>query len=291
MDYDIECKHYSEVISDKLAKGEFKFPGNGDKKTKVTWHDSCHIGRVSGVYEAPRDVIKAMPDVEFVEMSSNHENAHCCGSVLTLLKEPDVAADIGETRLSEAVEAGAEKVLALCPCCEFQFRVTTDKKKMPLEIVDLAHFAASKLGHEFPDPNPEVKRQWAVFEAMIDLMTPQGFADLMGTMWPELIDAMPMGMGGMMKAMGKIPGALNLMKPMFPVLFPRLLPKMMPKVMPVMLERVEERIPMPDYMREQMPVLMPKVMENLMPHMIGDVVPLVTQPMIDYLQGKNQGKE
>ena len=42
-----------------------------------------------------------------------------------------------------------------------------------------------------PDPNPEVQRQWAVFEAMIKLMTPEGFANLMGTMWPELIDAMP----------------------------------------------------------------------------------------------------
>jgi hypothetical protein len=44
---------------------------------------------------------------------------------------------------------------------------------------------------------------------------------------------------------------------------------------------------MPDYMREQMPELMPKVMDSLMPHMIGDRVPLVTQPMIDYLTGKN----
>ena len=289
IEYDIESKHYSEVVSDKIKKGEFKFPDNGNKPTTVTWHDSCHIGRVSGVYEPPRDLIKAMPGVKFVEMSSNRENAHCCGSVLTLLKEPDVAADIGEVRLSEAVEAGAEKVLALCPCCEFQFRVTTDKKKLPVEIVDLAHFAASRLGHEFPDPNPEVKRQWAVFEAMIELMTPQGFADIMGTMWPELIDAMPMGMGGMMRTMGKIPGALEMMKPMFPVLFPRLLPRMMPKVMPVMLEKVEQRIPMPDYMKEQMPALMPKVMDNLMPHMIAEVVPLVTQPMIDYLQGKNQG--
>jgi hypothetical protein len=44
---------------------------------------------------------------------------------------------------------------------------------------------------------------------------------------------------------------------------------------------------MPKYMREQMPDLMPKVMDRLMPHMIGDVVPLITQPMIDYLQGKS----
>ena len=59
---------------------------------------------------------------------------------------------------------------------------------------------------------------------------------------------------------------------------------MMPKVMPVMLERVAEQIPMPDYMQEQMGEIMPKVMDQLMPHMISDVVPLVTQPMIDYLR-------
>ena len=123
---------------------------------------------------------------------------------------------------------------------------------------------------------------------MIALMTPQGFADLMGTMFPELIGAMPFGMGSMMRFMGKIPGALTLMKPMFPILFPRLLPMMMPKVMPVMLQRVGERISMPQYMEEQMPDLMPKVMDNLMPQMIGDVVPLITQPMIDYLRGKDK---
>ena len=121
---------------------------------------------------------------------------------------------------------------------------------------------------------------------MIALMTPEGFAQLMGSMWPELIDAMPFGMGKMMRFMGKIPGSLELMKPLFPVLFPRLLPMMMPKVMPTMLKRVSERVLMPDYMAEQMPELMPKVMDNLMPHMIGDVVPLIAQPMIDYLRKK-----
>ena len=45
---------------------------------------------------------------------------------------------------------------------------------------------------------------------------------------------------------------------------------------------------MPDYMAEQTPELMPRVIDNLMPHMIGDVAPLVTQPMIDYLRGKNK---
>jgi heterodisulfide reductase subunit B len=287
IDYDITAKHYSEIVSEKLASGEFQFPENGHESVRVTWHDSCHIGRVSGVYEPPRDVIKAIPNVEFVEMPHNRQEAHCCGSVLTLIKEPPVAHDIGAMRLNEATEVGADKVLALCPCCEFQLRVSADKRDVPVEVIDLARFAADALGYEFPDPNPEVQAQWAVFEAMIPVMTPQGFAELMGSMWPELIDAMPYGMGSMMRTMGKVPGALNLMKPMFPVLFPRLLPMMMPKVMDTMLERIGERVPMPAYMAEQMPEMMPGIMDNLMPHMIDDVVPLVSDPMIAFLQGKD----
>ncbi len=287
IEYNITAKHYSEVIAEQIREGAFTFPEQDDgEAVTVTWHDSCHMGRVSHIYEEPRAVIKAIPNVNFVEMPYHHDEAHCCGSVLTLIKEPPVAADIGKHRLDEAIEVGADKVLAACPCCEFQFRVSRDKKDLDVEIVDLAHFCAETLGFELPDPHPEVQAQWAVFEAMIALMTPQGFAKLMDTMWPELIDALPYGMDRIMRAMGQVPGALELMRPLFPVLFPKFLPMMMPQVMPVMLNRVAEVIPMPDYMAEQMPDLMPQVMDNLMPHMIDDLVPLISQPMINYLRGK-----
>jgi Fe-S oxidoreductase len=273
------------VVAEQIHSGAFAFPENAQPATTVTWHDSCHIGRASGVYEPPRDLIKAIPNITLVEMAHNRECALCCGSVLTLIKEPEVAANLGKVRLDEAVDAGAQKVLALCPCCEFQLRVSAEKKQLPVEVVDLAHFTAEALGFRLPDPHPEVRAQWAVFEAMIKLMTPAGFAQLMGTMWPEIVDAMPLRMGAMMRAMGKIPGVLETMKPMFPLLFPRLLPLMMPKLMPTMLQRVGALIPMPEYMAEQMPDLMPQVVERLMPHMIGEVVPLVAQPLIDYLHG------
>lgn len=197
---------------------------------------------------------------------------------------------IGQSRLQEAQEIKAKTVTALCPCCEFQLRVTNEKLNMGLKIQDLAHLACQALGKEFADPNPEVARQWAVFEAMIALMTPQGFAELMSSLWPELLEAMPLAMGRMMRAIGKMgfigEAMLTMMKPLFPVLFPRLLPSMMPKVMPALLDKVAERVPMPDYMAEQMLEMMPQVMDNLMPHMMAEVVPLVVPKMINYLRGR-----
>jgi len=286
--FDITTKSYTEVLADAVKEGKLKIPPRPGKRETVTFHDSCHLGRASGIFEPPRDLIKAIPNVDFVEMESNHIDSKCCGSVLSLIKDAPVAAEIGKSRLDEAVDAGASKLLAICPCCQVQLRVSADVKKIPVEVVDLGHYVAESFGIVLPDPMPDVRYSWGIFEHMIPLMTPEGFTDIMASMFPELMKAMPLGMGGMMKFMGRrMPFMLSVMKPMFPVLFPILLPGMMPKVMDTMLSRIADKVPMPDYMKQQMPELMPVVMDNLMPHMLGDLVPLVTPKMIDWLKGKS----
>jgi len=77
IEYGIEARHYSEVVADKIESREFSFPQNDLEPCTVCWHDSCHIGRVSGVYEPPRQLLRAIPNVNLVEMSHNRKEAHC----------------------------------------------------------------------------------------------------------------------------------------------------------------------------------------------------------------------
>jgi Fe-S oxidoreductase len=289
IEYTFESKHYSELLADSIQRGELKF--THEIPMRVTWHDSCHMGRAGGIYEPPREVIKAIPGVDFVEVEHNRQEGLCCGSVLTLIGEPPVAHLIGDHRLQEAVDVNAEAMLACCPCCQFQLRVSADRMGTNMPVYDLAWFAAKALGIEdIEQATPYALTQWAVFEKMVYLMTPCGFSDLMADMFPELMAAMPLGMGKMMGFFGKLGGGfmIDAMKPLFPTLFPILLPGMMPKVMDKMLELMHQRIPiMPDYMVEQMPDLMPMVMDNLMPKMMPELIKAVTPLMVDYLKGKD----
>ncbi|MGE5576737.1 MAG: FAD-binding and (Fe-S)-binding domain-containing protein [Syntrophothermus sp.] len=290
IEYGLEAKHYSEVITEQIAAG--KLPAPAELKAKVTFHDSCHLGRAGKIYDAPRNLLKAIPGVELVEMEHNREQSMCCGSVLTRIGEPKPTSDnLGAMRVQEAVDAGAEAMVAICPCCEFQLRVSANNAGINMPVKDLAALTAKALGYEFPDPTGYVYEMWTVFEKMIDLMEPEQMASLMVELLPQMMKAMPRPLGAMMNMVQALPpsarsAALEAMRPVFPKLFPRLLPGMMPKVMPDMLAAVERRIPMPDDMKKQMPDLMPKVMENLMPKMLPSILPLVIPPMIDYLKGR-----
>jgi hypothetical protein len=167
--------------------------------------------------------------------------------------------------------------------------VTAEKTGRRLPIVDLGAIACDAAGVEHQDSTAYALEMWSTFEAMINLLNPQPMAALMIELFPQLIDAMPYGMGRMMRTVGRMPGGgvvLRGMKPLFPVLFPMLMPAMMSDVMPAMLKAVEKRVPMPQHMKEQMPDLMPMAMENLMPKMLPMIVPLISDPLIEYLQGE-----
>jgi hypothetical protein len=277
------------VVAEQVAAGKMAFDQTVDMK--VTWHDSCHMGRAGGIYEAPRQVLQAIPGIEFVEMEHNRQEAHCCGSVMSLVADPAAAKRIGSVRLEEAEATGAQALIASCPCCEVQFRVTGEKTGHDLPIIDLAHLACDSAGIEHPDSTPYALEMWGVFEAMIRLLKPEAMAGFMADLLPEMIEAMPGPFRGMMKMVKASPGPVQnamiaMMKPMMPFLFPRLLPGMMPKVMPDMLAAVNERIAMPQEMEEQMPDLMPAAMDNLMPKMLPLIIPYFMPHMEAYLRSE-----
>jgi Fe-S oxidoreductase/FAD/FMN-containing dehydrogenase len=298
--FNFKARHYSQVLSEKIGAGEFalthvpeslqaQIVANGT--AVVTFHDSCHIGRAGGVYEPPRELIRAIPNVELVEMAHSKEDALCCGSVLTRIGEPHPTSEqLGAKRIREAEASGADALLALCPCCEFQLRVSADEKGSELPVIDLARLSAEALGvQDLPDPNPDVLSQWAMFEQFIALMTPDGMVSVMDALTPQLLDAMPFGMGAVMRMVGRAPAPVRepmfkVMSPMMPVLFPRLLPAMMPKVLPHMIQLVEQRIPMPDYLRNQLPDLFPEVVDNVMPKLLPEIAPKYVPVLFEHLR-------
>jgi hypothetical protein len=186
-------------------------------------------------------------------------------------------------------------VVAACPCCEFQLRVSAEKKKLPVKVHDLAAFLARCRGLELPDPQPVIAASWAVFDAMISLMTPAGFADVMSELFPQFAAAMPAPMRWMIAVMRILPEPLRRlafwpMKPMLPLMFPFLAPGMMKKVFPDMLGVIGRKVPMPEHMQKLMPDLMPQVMDRLMPHMLPHVAPMIAGPMVDYLRTRKAAK-
>ena len=284
IDYPFETRHFSEVLADRIQSGDMVF--DQPVNMRVTWHDSCHMGRAGGIYEPPREVLKAIPGLEFVEMEHNHEHSYCCGSVLSLVADPAVAKQIGDVRLHEAETVDAEAIVSTCPCCQVQLRVTVEKTGRDLPILDLGALACQASGIPHPDPTAYALNMWATFEAMINLLKPEQMADLMVELFPQMFAAMPGPMVGMMKVARKVPGMLALMKPMMPLMMPMMMPSIMPQVMPDMLKAVEKRVPMSQDMQEQMPDLMPMAMDRLLPNMLPQIMPHIVPPMMDYIENE-----
>jgi Fe-S oxidoreductase len=93
---------------------------------KVTYHDPCHLGRhlgENGLYDAPRDVLRAVPGLELVEMTRIRENAWCCGAGAGVSQsDPDYAMWTANERLREAKGTGATALVTSCGWCEKNFK-------------------------------------------------------------------------------------------------------------------------------------------------------------------------
>jgi len=284
-EFEFEIKHYSELIAPALADGRLELKENPFEGKTVTFHDSCHMGRAQGNYEPPRDMLKAIPGVEMVEMEHNREEGICCGSVLTLIGENAVAPVLGGHRLQEAVDAGADTVVALCPCCQVQLRDSNIKNDLGLQIDDLARMVAVAAGYDIPETTEYSMYMWSYFEKFIILMDPENMASFMVRIFPQMMDAMPPGMKPMMLSMKHVPGGLALMEKMMPLMFPAMAPGILGKVMPDMVREVGDLMgEMPADMAALMPDLLPKTMDSLMPTYLPQLIPHLTPKFIEYIR-------
>jgi len=136
VEYNFELYHTSELVKQLLDEGKLKFASSYDKT--VTYHDPCHLGRHSGIYEIPREVYKKIPGINFVEMKRNRENAYCCGAGGGVkIGYPDWSVEISKERLEEAKETGATVVSSTCPFCRTNLSDANDKFNMGFEVIDL----------------------------------------------------------------------------------------------------------------------------------------------------------
>ncbi len=136
VEYDFKLYHTAELVKQLLDEGKLKFKSNYDKT--VTYHDPCHLGRHSGIYEIPREVYKKIPGINFVEMKRNREDAYCCGAGGGVkIGYPDWSVEISKERLEEAKETGATVVSSTCPFCRTNLSDANDKFNMGFEVIDL----------------------------------------------------------------------------------------------------------------------------------------------------------
>ncbi|MDF7817148.1 (Fe-S)-binding protein [Runella sp. MFBS21] len=144
-----EVLHHSEFLQQLINAGKIKIEGGGDfKGRKITFHDSCYLGRANDVYEAPRSILEAL-DVDLVEMKRTKAKGLCCGAGgAQMFKEPEKGKkDINIERIEEALETGATTVAVGCPFCMVMMSdgIKNKEKEDSVKVYDLAELVEQSL--------------------------------------------------------------------------------------------------------------------------------------------------
>ncbi len=139
-DYDVI--HHSQLLQELIDEGRIKMKEGGTfEGKKITYHDSCYMGRVNGVYEAPRTVLQEL-DADFVEMKRCKSKGLCCGAGGGQMWKEDEPGEkrINMERIDEALDTGAQVIAANCPFCltMMQDGVTGKNKENDVMVYDLS---------------------------------------------------------------------------------------------------------------------------------------------------------
>ena len=138
---DLKVIHISQLL-EQLIK-ENKIPLKHKDDLKVTYHDSCHLGRHAGEYEAPRNVINSISNL--VEMENNKEKARCCGSGGGVKSAyGDLSNSIAGLRIEEAKETDANLLVTACPFCKLNLSQNSED----FDVLDLSEFVLAYLDSE-----------------------------------------------------------------------------------------------------------------------------------------------
>ncbi len=145
----ISVVHAVELMEKLIADGKLTFKPDA-APIKVVYHDPCDMGRHMGVYEPPRNVLKAIPGVDLLEFPLNRNLAKCCGGGGGMKGfDNEMAGDIGYKRLLSAVDLGAEMIVSACPSCKGSFNQAAARarkeKKAKIKVMDITELVASRL--------------------------------------------------------------------------------------------------------------------------------------------------
>ena len=112
-----EVIHYTTLLEELIRSGKIAMT-SGDRTTNITYHDSCYLGRYNDVYEPPRRILRAIPDLTLLEMERSRKNSFCCGGGgCHMWMEEKAGRRINETRVKQAERTGAEILATVCPLC------------------------------------------------------------------------------------------------------------------------------------------------------------------------------
>lgn len=135
-----QVMHHSQFLQSLISEGRLKIKEDVEVG-KVTYHDSCYLGRANDIYEAPRTVIEALK-VELTEMKRSRAKGLCCGAGgAQMFKEPEKGRkDVNVERAEEAIATGASTIAVACPFCMVMMKdgLKSKEKEDQIDVLDIA---------------------------------------------------------------------------------------------------------------------------------------------------------